>query len=410
MSSVTSMTWSAPKRSQRSSICSAMSSMRSNMPRMPIGPNAGISSRCALAQFGSSVRAVKRPSPAKSRMLRSAPATRLSNLDSSETSSTSACEPRKTTGFPSTSSWKIGPSIFAIRMKLWIGASPSIARRLPMSGSPLGFGIGMVGGTAAPDDRPLPASGADRVGEAERLHPSAHGSDVVGEENEVVELAVAIGDMACEQRLGAKAELLEDGDRGALVDRHLRDQLREAELERLRKALLDQRAAEPAAAPRRRDEHAQLADVLRPAQLVDEDRGAADHRAVRARDEAHQLAGVDRSHPRVDDLGMAEVARHEQQILRRQRRHEVDERRAVEARHARDLDLGTAAVDGARIFPFRFAHVDRPCSQLSSFGHIRFTAFAPAAMLTWPPGRTTSSLSREPTRSTSGCAHSGGTM
>jgi hypothetical protein len=206
MSSVTSMTLSGPKRSQRSSICSAMSSMRSNMPRMPIGPNAGIRRRCAFAQFGSSVRAVKRPSPAKSRMLRSAPATRLSKRDSSETSSMSACEPTKTIGLPSTSSWKIGPSIFAMRMKLWIGASPSIARRLPMNGSP--FGLGNRNGrchAAAPDDRPLRASGADRVGEAERLHPAAHGIDVVGEEHEIVQLAVAIGDVLREQRLGAKA-------------------------------------------------------------------------------------------------------------------------------------------------------------------------------------------------------------
>src|SRR6185295_18574327 len=103
----------------------------------------------------------------------------------------------------------------------------------PMSGSPLGLGIGTVVVTADPEDRPLPASGANRVGEAERLHPAAHGSDVVGEENEIVKLAVAIGDVAGEERLGAKAELLEDRDRGALVDRHLRDQLGEPKLDRL---------------------------------------------------------------------------------------------------------------------------------------------------------------------------------
>jgi hypothetical protein len=35
---------------------------------------------------------------------------------------------------------------------------------------------------------------------------------------------------------------------------------------------------------------------------------------------------------------MAEVARHEQQVLRRERRDESDQRRAIAGRHARDFD------------------------------------------------------------------------
>src|SRR6478609_6997966 len=107
-------------------------------------------------------------------------------------------------------------------------------------------------------------SPADGIGHTVGLHPAAHRVDVVAEKDEVVELAVAIGDVPGEQRFGAKAELLEHRDRRALFDGHLRDELLQAELERLREALLDQRTAEAAAAPGGSDEHTQLADVLGP--------------------------------------------------------------------------------------------------------------------------------------------------
>src|SRR5678816_1097912 len=91
-------------------------------------------------------------------------------------------------------------------------------------------------------------------------------------------------------------------------DGHLRDELLQAELERLREALLDQRTAEAAAAPGGSDEHTQLADVLGPAQLVDQDRSAADHRGAVPGDEACQLAGLERAHPDVDNLRVTQVA------------------------------------------------------------------------------------------------------
>ena len=183
----------------------------------------------------------------------------------------------------------------------------------------------------------------------------------------------------------------------ALVGRHLRDQLLQPELERLREALLDQHAAEPLAAPGRRDQHAQLADVPGPAQLVGEDRGAADHRRAVARDQARQLAAVERPDPGVDDLRMADVARQEQQVVRRQRRDERDQRIAVGGGHPRDLDRRAAAFDLPGIASRRLAHVERASSHASSAGHMRFTAFGPAAMLTWPPGSVISLLSFEPT-------------
>ena len=157
--------------------------------------------------------------------------------------------------------------------------------------------------------------------------------------------ALAVGDVPGEQRLRTKAELLEQGDRRALVDGHLRHQLAQAQLEGLGEALLDQRAAEAAAAPVRRHQHPQLADMPGPAQLVDEDRGAADHLAALAGDQADQLAAIEGAHPGVDDLGVAEVAGNEQQVVRRQRADEADQRGAVGAGHARDLDLHLAIGD-----------------------------------------------------------------
>ena len=62
---------SGPSRSHLSSSCSAMSSMPSNIRRSAAGPKAGIRIRCAFCQLGSSVSAVNRPSPAKSRTCRS---------------------------------------------------------------------------------------------------------------------------------------------------------------------------------------------------------------------------------------------------------------------------------------------------------------------------------------------------
>jgi hypothetical protein len=60
VSSVSLVIWSAtskdasgPKRSQRVTSCSAMSSIGSNIERTPKGLKAGIKMRCAFPQFGS---------------------------------------------------------------------------------------------------------------------------------------------------------------------------------------------------------------------------------------------------------------------------------------------------------------------------------------------------------------------
>jgi hypothetical protein len=119
------------------------------------------------------------------------------------------------------------------------------------------------------------------------------------------------------------------------------------------------------------------------------------HRRAVARDQARQLAGFERAHPCLDDLRMADVARQEQQVVRRQRRDEGDQRVAIRRGHARDLDRRAAAVDAARVVALVLAHVERASSHESSAGHMRFTAFGPAAMLTWPPGSVISLLSFE---------------
>src|SRR5207244_7902099 len=95
-------------------------------------------------------------------------------------------------------------------------------------------------------------------------------------------------------------------------------------------------------------------------------------------------------------FGLADIARQEQQIMRRKFLRERQHRGLVGARHHAEFDLAGVGLDVARIGT-RFTHVDLLPSQESSFGHSRLIALAPATRLTWPPFSITSSLSVEPT-------------
>src|SRR6185369_9561795 len=95
-------------------------------------------------------------------------------------------------------------------------------------------------------------------------------------------------------------------------------------------------------------------------------------------------------------FGLADVARQEQQIMRRKLLRERQHRGLVAARHHAEFDVAGVGLDVAGIGTC-FAHVDLLPNQESSFGHSRLIALAPATRLTWPPFSMISSLSVEPT-------------
>ena len=117
-------------------------------------------------------------------------------------------------------------------------------------------------------------------------------------------------------------------------------------------------------------------------------RAAADDLAVHHRKQTRDGAALDLLDPGGQDLRLADVARQEQQIMRRKRLAEGEHGGLVGGRHQADLDVSGIRPDATRIGT-RFTHVDLFPSQESSFGHSRFTALAPASR-PWP--RTLSTL------------------
>src|SRR4029079_8355169 len=83
-------------------------------------------------------------------------------------------------------------------------------------------------------------------------------------------------------------------------------------------------------------------------------------------------------------------------IMGRQFLRESQHRSLVRPGHLTEFDFAGIGLGVPRIGTC-FAHVDLLPSQLSSFGHSRLIALAPATRLTCPPFSITSSLSAEPT-------------
>src|SRR6185295_14683167 len=108
-------------------------------------------------------------------------------------------------------------------------------------------------------------------------------------------------------------------------------------------------------------------------------------------------------------LGLADVARQEQQVMRRQLLCKRQHGSLVAARHQAEFNVAGIGLDVARIGTC-FTHVDLLPNQESSFGHSRLIALAPATRLTCPPFSITSSLSVEPTLGIRCFAASYGTM
>src|SRR6266850_1625196 len=97
---------------------------------------------CAFCQLGSCVSAVNKASPPSMRTRRSEPRTALSKRFSSLSSATRSAPDTTTKGVPIMSSQKMGPCSRAMRIRSWIGASPSTVSMLPSTGVRGGCGIG----------------------------------------------------------------------------------------------------------------------------------------------------------------------------------------------------------------------------------------------------------------------------
>src|SRR6478736_2435265 len=106
--------------------------------------------------------------------------------------------------------------------------------------------------------------------------------------------------------------------------------------------------------------------------------------------------GLDLVDPGRQHLGLADTARQKQQIVGRRLLAEGEHGRLVRPGHQAEFDVAGAGLGVPQIGTC-FTHVDLPPNQLSSFGHSRLIALAPATRLTWPPFSITSSLSEEPT-------------
>src|SRR5947209_7653031 len=244
-----------------------------------------------------------------------------------------------------------------------------------------------------------------------RRRASAEALDVEAQDDEIVLDAAGVLDVVSQQRLGLVAHRLEHGDRADLIGRHLHGQLLDAARDRQLAGLRAEHAAQALAARPDRDDDAQLGDVRRPRKRIARDRRAAGHLGAAECEQRRQRTALDLVHPRRENFRVRDVARQEQQVVRRQLAREREHRGFVARAHEPQLVRRIGERDRARIGARRrVAHTERTPSHASSRGHKRLTAFGPATRLTWPPLSTISSLSAEPTWPISGFAASYGTM
>ena len=166
-----------------------------------------------------------------------------------------------------------------------------------------------------------------------------------------------------------------------LVDSHLHRELFQPGSQGQRKGLLRQRPADALPAHVLRDHHPNLADMGRPRMRIAHQRAATDHRATLERQQARDQPALDLADPGRQHLGLADIARQEQQIVRRQFLRKRQYRSLVSAGHQTKFDLAGVGLGVARIGTC-FAHMDLLPNQLSSFGHSRLMALGPATTLT----------------------------
>ncbi|MNO71360.1 hypothetical protein D3C76_622760 [compost metagenome] len=100
--------------------------------------------------------------------------------------------------------------------------------------------------------------------------------------------------------------------------------------------------------------------MARPGQVVDDDGGAAHQLVAMEGDQAVQATLLDGLHPGRDDLGMADVATHEQQVVGRQGLDEGGERRTIRSGHQAQFHRRVGERHAARIFAkYGLVHTER---------------------------------------------------
>src|SRR5215472_8605866 len=221
--------------------------------------------------------------------------------------------------------------------------------------------------------------------------------DIVPKHDNIVLFAVDIADVVAKQRLGLETQAFEQRDGGLLVDRHLHRELLQPGAQGQRKRLLGKRAPDAEPPDVERHHHADFPYVRRPGMRITYQGTATDHLAIPDRQQARDVAALDLVDPGRQHFWLADISRQEQEIMGWQLLCEGQHRGFVGARHQAKFDFAGFRLDTTRIGTV-FTHIDLPASQLSSFGHSRRTALAPATSETWPPLSITSSLSLEATR------------
>src|ERR1700716_2469766 len=227
------------------------------------------------------------------------------------------------------------------------------------------------------------------------LHLGADLRHIMTEHDDVMLLALDIPHMVAQQRFGLEAEAFEQRDRRLLIDRHLHRKLFKAGPQRQREGLLRQRPSDALAANILRHDHSDLADMRRPRMRISHQRTAPDRLPLLHRQQAADVAALDLIDPGRQHLGLADIARQEQEIAGGKLLREIEHRGFVGAGHQTEFNIAGVGLGMQRVGTC-VTHVDLSPSQESSFGHSRLMALAPATRLTWPPFSITSSLSIEP--------------
>src|SRR3977135_2223889 len=130
---------------------------------------------------------------------------------------------------------------------------------------------------------------------------------------------------------------------------------------------------------------------------IADQRAATNYLAVLHRQQTRDRAALDLLDPRRQHFWLADVARQEQQIMRRQSPCKIQHGGLIRRRHQAEFDVARIGLDAARIGTGFAAHIDLSPNHESSFGHSRLRALAPAPSAPWPPFSMPSSWSGEPT-------------
>lgn len=139
-------------------------------------------------------------------------------------------------------------------------------------------------------------------------------ADVVGQNQEITALAVAVARMRAEDALDAEAQALEDRPASLLLFQHLNDHLVHAQVARGVEDRLSQRGAQPAAPPMRVDQQDDVGDMIRPARQPAHGAVADDRIADHRHDLAPVLGQACIDQPR-DDVRVLEIIFEIEQIV-----------------------------------------------------------------------------------------------